>query len=1157
MSGMISGLVAARSLIYRKSKRWIGIILAYALLGFLILPLALERFLPHQLGDFLKCPVSIESIHFNPFSFRLEIDRLSLLDQKGALVFSLDQGVVDVDLIGTLWHWAPTISEFRLSAPSLALIQDANGEINLLEILKGMKSNEPSPPPPPEEAALPRLLIESASLIDGAVAFENRQIEPFYSTKAEHLSLTLAHISTLENQEGNYGLHALLPEGGNLDWQGTLRLSPMASEGALGITGLKLDTLWPYVKGLASLSQLQGVVSVDLHYRFEGQSKQPSLFIEKTQVDLQGFSLSDANAPLITLDHLHLDNIQADLAAKTLLIPAFSLSKGHLHLTMDEAGHSNWEAGLKGPNKPASVVSSPPTLTTTAPDDVPVTPWTIDLSALNVDDIGVDAMTQQFAVPFGINLNTFKMAMSVHALIGQGPPDIQIDHLGLGFRDLNVVSSESQDPLLVLQSFDVLNGAINVANRRAHIGSMRSVGLHLGITRNAGGDLYPLSLFTPKNAAPSVAQNAAAPETPPFIVDLDEFKMDQVNISMRDKSHPVEVAYDLVDMGLDIQKISSEAKTPIPFSVHASIRQGGTIDLKGALDPVAQVLKADVQLDRMNLKPLDPFLGDGVALHLKDAELSSKLAVNAQHSEDPLKGTVKGDIHLSNLQLVSLKGDSKFLSWRDLWLRGLEMNLSPQRLMIKEVRLLEPDGVVAIREDKQSNISDLVPAQKVALKREIEKPDPALPLNNKTTSQSKDKPVPFNLSIGRIVIQKGVLDFSDASLVIPFATRIESFGGAIAGFSLAPKGRVNLDLSGRIQPYGEARIDGTLSPLAAMDYLDLGVVFRHVVLSTLSPYSATFAGRRIESGTLDLQLRYQVVDSALTSTNDIVLDNITLGEKIESPKATSLPLELAFSLLKDRDGKIKASIPIEGRLDQPEIPLGKIVFDALAGFIGKIVTAPFHAVGSFIGLNESGDAVVLFDPGHATLSPPEEGKLIALIHQLAKTPGVKLILHGGVEKGADLDALKSLSVASDVGKLLEVSLAPGESPDAVNTSDPAAQVALEKLIKESPQGDHEVVLAYQQETGRSPDRVSVVGGFFGRASATPDFYERLRRALVLRKSLSTSALDALASQRLATLMNALEGPAKRQGVSVQKGAPVGGEMDASHRVGIPIDLGAQ
>ena len=1156
MNGMMTMLMSAWSLIHRKRKLWIGLILGYALLGFLVIPLVLERFLPHQLGHLLKSPVSIEAIHFNPFSFRLEIDRLALLDQKGAPVFSLGLGVVDVDLIGSLWHRAPSFSELRLEAPSLALTQEANGEINLLEMIKGIKSDDTPSPPVPEEAGLPGLLIESAALIDGAVSFENREIEPFYSTKAEHLSLTLDHVSTLKNQEGDYGIKALLPGGGLLDWNGTLRLSPLASAGALAITGLKLDAFWPYIKNLSSLSQLQGDLSLDLHYRLEGQSKQPSLFIEQTHLDLQGFSLSDAKAPLITLDHLHLGEIQLDLAAKTLAIPEFSLTKGQLHLTMDEAGHSNWEEGLKSPNKPTSAVSPPPSVTMKTPEDGPSPPWTIDLSSLNVDDMGVDATSQQFAVPLGIKLNAFKMAMNVHGVLGQGPPEIQIDHLGLGFRDFNLVTPGAQEPLLALQSFDVLNGAIDVAKRQVHIGSMRSMGLNAGITRSASGDLYPLSLFNSKNPPP-VPQNTAAPQSPAFMVDLDEFTMDQVNVSIRDKSHPVEVAYDIVGLGLGIQKISSEAKAPIPFSVHAAIRQGGTIDFRGALDPVAHGVKADVQLDRLNLKPLDPFLGDGVALHLKDAQLSSKLAVNVQQNEAPLKGAVKGDLHLSNLQLVSLKGENKFLSWRDLWLRSLEMNLAPERLTIKEVRLIEPDGVVAVREDKQSNISDLFPAQKTAVNSEKEKLQAAPPLKNKAPIKARDKPSPFNVSIGRIVVEKGTLDFSDASLVIPFATRIKSFGGAIAGFSLVPKARINVDLGGRIEPYGEARIEGVLSPLAVRDYLDLGVVFRNVVMSSLSPYSATFAGRRIETGTLDLNLHYRVVDSALQSTNDIVLDNVTLGEKVESPKATSLPLELALSLLKDQDGKIKVSIPIEGRLDQPELPIGKIAFDALAGFLAKVVTAPFHAVGSLLGMNSSGDAVVLFDPGHATLSPPEEGKLKALIDQLAKTPSVKLIVHGGVMKDVDLEGLKTLAVGDDVGALTGVSLAPGELPDAVNTTDPAAQVALEKLIKESRDGDHAVVLAYQQETGRSPDRVNAVGGFFGKASATPDFYDRVFQTLVARKSLLPNALDTLASQRLKSLMDAIESPAKRQGVSVVKGAPVAGVIDASQRVGIPIDLGAQ
>ena len=61
----------------------------------------------------------------------------------------------------------------------------------------------------------------------------------------------------------------------------------------------------------------------------------------------------------------------------------------------------------------------------------------------------------------------------------------------------------------------------------------------------------------------------------------------------------------------------------------------------------------------------------------------------------------------------------------------------------------------------------------------------------------------------------------------------------------------------------------------------------------LSPYAATFAGRKIASGRLWLDLRYKIVKSELAGENKIVMQDFTLGERVEFPDALDLPVDLA------------------------------------------------------------------------------------------------------------------------------------------------------------------------------------------------------------------------------------------------------------------------
>ena len=56
--------------------------------------------------------------------------------------------------------------------------------------------------------------------------------------------------------------------------------------------------------------------------------------------------------------------------------------------------------------------------------------------------------------------------------------------------------------------------------------------------------------------------------------------------------------------------------------------------------------------------------------------------------------------------------------------------------------------------------------------------------------------------------------------------------------------------------------------------------------------------------------------------NRIFLDQLTLGDKVDSPDATSLPVKLGIALLKDSNGLIELDLPVNGDLRNPEFSIG-------------------------------------------------------------------------------------------------------------------------------------------------------------------------------------------------------------------------------------------
>jgi len=220
-------------------------------------------------------------------------------------------------------------------------------------------------------------------------------------------------------------------------------------------------------------------------------------------------------------------------------------------------------------------------------------------------------------------------------------------------------------------------------------------------------------------------------------------------------------------------------------------------------------------------------------------------------------------------------------------------------------------------------------------------------------------------------------------------------------------------------------------------------------MSNLSPYSGEFAGRKIESGKLSLDLKYKIVKSQLAGDNQIVVERLTLGEKVKSPEAVDLPLDLAVALLKDSNGVIDLGLPVKGDIASPEFSFGALIGKALVNLITKIVTSPFRALGALIpGGSEETLNSVAFEAGQSEVPPPEKEKLATLAKALQKRPQLKLMVQGRYNPEADQEELRTTSLRRALAARLGQKIDPAEDPGPVDYSSPETQKALEAMFTE-------------------------------------------------------------------------------------------------------------
>ncbi|MFA7382311.1 MAG: DUF748 domain-containing protein [Desulfurivibrionaceae bacterium] len=738
----------------------------------------------------------------------------------------------------------------------------------------------------------------------------------------------------------------------------------------------------------------------------------------------------------------------------------------------------------------------------------------IGLNSLKVADARIDLTARKIQLP-GIDLADCRIALRINPdgsnnwqdLIKDQPEEpenpgwlvkmaaLNVKNLAVSFADESRPAPLGLDALLDLR----LNGAsLDSGRKEAALSRFAINGKTLNLARGPAGKGQKAKADSEK------ADEAKGGEKQPWKIALDLLTVSGLDLGFADRQSTNLLAYDLTGLQAEITGLALPGEKPLAFALKSKIRQGGSLGLAGTVaregDKIGKI-EAKIALDRLNLKPLAGLVAKEVALTLVSGDFSADTSLRYVPREAKPQLSVTGRAGIGNILLKEEESGDRFLAWKELAANGLDLRLNPDQLEIKELRLSQPEAKITIFKDKSVNLARIRKKQPPA--ETVKAVEPGKP-------EEKQESPPFPVNIARVRLENGVIDFADFSLVLPFAAKIEQTRGVITGISSKKESRTNLKLDGRVGKFGQARAEGSLAPYAPKKFTDIRVSFRNVEMPPLSPYTATFAGRIISSGKLNLDLEYKIKDSELLGDNSVILERFTLGERVESPGAMQLPLDLAIGLLTDRDGKIDLKLPVRGNLDHPEFSYGHLIRQAITNVLTKIVTAPFRALAALFGGSSENLDKILFEPGQAMLAPPEQEKLNKVALALEKRKQLQLTVHGGFAPGLDGTALKSAQVRRELAQKLGVKLEADDDPGPVAFDQAKTQRALEIMS-----GDRLAAFAadYRQNTGEKTNRVNPALALLGRASEDHEFYRALFRYLVETAPLDQAALETLAAQR--------------------------------------------
>lgn len=677
-------------------------------------------------------------------------------------------------------------------------------------------------------------------------------------------------------------------------------------------------------------------------------------------------------------------------------------------------------------------------------------------------------------------------------------PQLTLGDGNIHLSNLDLASKKSDQTVISIPSLSLTGFSFDLINQSIVIKNIDSKAAQLVTHINKNGELNLKTLFASESASSATVEkpqaNSENDDSKPWAVKVIKLALNDYTIAFTQETDGDPLKLDLSPIAIEINHFSNEPANQFALNARLGVNKTGEINTTGkiAIDPVAA--KLDIKADGLGLKALQPFLDQSTKLKLLKGNLAldSKLDYKLKENGGPTVG-ITGNATISDLKTVEAKSKKEFLSWKAVALDDMKFSLDPMTLDIANIDINQISSKVVINKDKSSNIGKIFASPEENSPPKKEKPNAGNNAEN-----------PFALYIGNINVANGSTYFADRSIILPFSANIKRLNGSVKNVSSNNKSRSSVLLNGKVNQ-SPVSIKGSFAPFDVKDYMDIAMSFKGLDLTTATPYMAEFAGYKIEKGKLSLDLGYKIKQKSLSATNKVVVSQLTLGEKVDSPNRVSIPVKLGVALLKDSDGVIDIDLPIEGRLDDPHFSIRGLIGRVLLNLLKKTIASPFAVIGKLVG-SDADLSQIEFEPGHSEIREEQTRMLATVAEGLSKRPQLQLAVRGIAYRKNDGKALAEQRVLRDIKAVNWEDLDKDERPaniDEVVLDDEQYQEILSDLLEERfPEQADEMI----DKADDAPD-----------SDSAKSAYEEIKQKLVAAIPIEDHDLDDLAKQRASNI----------------------------------------
>lgn len=1061
-------------------------------------PKVLHDVLTQDVAKMLGRDVAVGKITFNPFTLTVRARDLAVA-QPGSQTPLFTASEVNVSAAWSSLFWfAPVVDRFTLRSPTLSIVREDVTRFNFSDVqqrVAEMTAPKPDEPPKPDEG-LPRFSLNNMVIEGGVVTLDDKVTGR--KQVIDELAVGVPFISTFgyaTDIDVQPRLHLRI-NGSPFDLTGVARPFDKVPSSTLRVafTGLQLEK-WADVWPMPLPFKLErALLDSNLQIVFEQPKDAPPKIRVVGDLGLRQFDLRDsAGESLAGWSALTVTRLELEPIARQVYVGGVDLWAPQVYARRYSNQHLNWQdvadklKQLGGPApaaKPAATpaakpgataakpvagsataaasqasppaASSPapsakpdtgaasapggvPAATDTPPADAPPKPaapaeWKVTLDAFNIHE-------GELYVTDAISKLDYTLTGLAVTVEGVALPQVKGEPINLWLTVDNSADGgwiRAKGPL-VLQPLSlelaVRMGNVALAPFAPAVRSLSPILLQdgrLGLT----AQVHVLD----KNGAIDASATGVRAELAQFKA-RDETLNPALDVALQQ----LVVTADRLAMGPGASNFTLAA---------AGIQGGGKLDLKGAFTPQPLTLKTSVDLSGLNVASFAPYFASSLNATVRAVTLGAKgdAEFAAANGNAPMKAGWKGGVEVTDVDLQDRVNKDDFLNWKRLGLTGMNISVAGEKIVagLGDIALDDFYGRILLNAQGRLNVMDLVAAPGQA--------GGSITQDTQTPGRRAEPPAPAakgggmpDISLNSVTLTRGRMTFTDRFVKPNYVAELSSIDGSITAVSSTNPQPAKVKVTGRVYTTAPLSISGVVQPFAKFLSLDLKASAKGVDLPRFNTYSAKYVGYPIKRGKLSVDLEYKIKDRALLATNHVVLNQLTFGDKTNSPDATKLPVLLAVALLKDSRGNIDINLPISGSLDDPEFSVGGIVVRVLLNLVVKAVTSPFSLLASAFGGGEE-LSYVEFAPGSAVLTEDTQQRIETLTKALADRPALKMDLSGRADPKTDQDGLRQAWVDAQIRLAKARDVAPrGKKPNPAGVEVSGAERAkyLEKVYDDT------------------------------------------------------------------------------------------------------------